>query len=158
MMAYGHLPEPITTLLNVQPLEKGHWLKYDAKDGSIVKQSFSCYNYVEKITDREEAVQLVKEYLKKAVKRHLLSDAPIGVFLSGGPDSSIIALLANNGHVKLNTVSIYFEQDQFSEKRYQDILQRQLGCNHTSICSRKMNSTSISPPSLTQWTFPVAMG
>jgi asparagine synthase (glutamine-hydrolysing) len=130
LMAYGHLPEPITTLQDVQPLEKGSWLQYNAGSGTNRREAFNRYSYLEKISDRNEAINLIKDSLQKAVKRHLLSDAPIGVFLSGGLDSSIVALLANNSQVQLNTVSLYFEQQQFSEKKYQDILQQRLSCNH----------------------------
>jgi asparagine synthase (glutamine-hydrolysing) len=130
MMAYGHLPEPVTTLQAVQPLEKGNWLRYQAATGDTHQESFNRYTFLERISDRVEAISLVREYLQKAVKRHLLSDAPIGVFLSGGLDSSIIALLAQNDHEQLNTISLYFEQEQFSEKKYQDILKKQLTCNH----------------------------
>ncbi|MCW3090849.1 MAG: asnB [Ferruginibacter sp.] len=130
LMAYGHLPEPITTLQDVQPLEKGCWMRYQANDGTIEKDAYNRYSYLEKIGDRNEAMERVKDTLEGAVKRHLISDAPIGVFLSGGLDSSIIALLANNGQAKLNTVSLYFEQDHFSEKKFQDILKERLNSNH----------------------------
>jgi len=130
LMAYGHLPEPITTLQDVQPLEKGSWLQYNVATGSLQVEAFTRYSYMEKISDRKEALHLVRDSLQKAVKRHLLSDAPIGVFLSGGLDSSIIALLANTDQVQLNTISLYFEQDQFSEKKYQDTLLQRLTCNH----------------------------
>lgn len=130
MMAYGHLPEPITTLKEVKPLEKGNWLRYHAASGNTQQDVFNRYSYIEKIADRSAVIQLVKENLQKAVKRHLMADAPIGVFLSGGLDSSIIALLANDHQKQLNTISLYFEQEQFSEKRYQDTLQQRLNCNH----------------------------
>lgn len=131
MMAYGHLPEPITTLQSVEPLPKGNYLKYNLNDGSIAVSSYSEYNYSEIIADREEAKQLVKSCLAKAVKRHLLSDAAIGVFLSGGLDSSLTALLANNNVVEhLNTLSLYFSESEFSEKKYQDIVLQKLHCDH----------------------------
>ncbi|MBC7887712.1 MAG: asparagine synthase (glutamine-hydrolyzing) [Ferruginibacter sp.] len=130
LMAYGHLPEPITTLEDVQPLEKGNWLQYHAASGLSRTEPFNRYSYLEKISNRRDAIHLLKDSLAKAVKRHLLADAPIGVFLSGGLDSAIIALLANNDQVRLETISLYFEQDQFSEKKYQDILQQRLTCNH----------------------------
>lgn len=130
LMAYGHLPEPVTTLQDVRPLEKGNWIKYHAGSGAMRQEAFTRYSYLEKISDRNEAVYLVKDGLEKAVKRHLLSDAPIGVFLSGGLDSSIIALLADKHQVQLNTISLFFEQEQFSEKKYQDILLKHITCNH----------------------------
>ena len=130
MMAYGHLPEPITTLRFVKPLPKGSYLEYHIPEGKWHIETFSHYNYSEGIQDRQKAIEMVKDGLAKAVKRHLIADAPIGVFLSGGIDSSIIALLANSYHKKLNTLSLYFSETQYSEKKYQDLLQQSLSCNH----------------------------
>ena len=131
LMAYGHLPEPVTTLKYVAPLEKGTFIKYNTVTGNIIsKGTFSRFKYVEKIDQKDLVLNLIRHVLEKVVKRHLISDAPIGVFLSGGLDSSIIALLANKHQAKLNTISIYFDDKQYSEKKYQDILQQQLSCSH----------------------------
>jgi asparagine synthase (glutamine-hydrolysing) len=131
MMAYGHLPEPVTTLKNVKPLAKGTYLKYNVADGKFDISTFNSFNYSETISERTDAISLIKDCLTKAVKRHLLSDAPIGVFLSGGLDSSITALLANEkGNRHLNTLSLYFAESQFSEKKYQDMVLHRLACNH----------------------------
>ncbi len=130
LMAYGHLPEPVTTLQHVHPLEKGTYLQYNVTNGRIHATAFNRYSYLEKITNRAEAIALVQDTLQQAVKRHLLADAPIGVFLSGGLDSSIIALLAQKDQQQLNTLSLYFEDNRFSEKKYQDIVQQNLSCNH----------------------------
>jgi asparagine synthase (glutamine-hydrolysing) len=124
LMAYGHLPEPITTLKEVKPLEKGTWLKYHIPSATIETNSFKQFSYFEKIDNREEAIGYIKSSLNDAVQRHLLSDAPIGVFLSGGIDSSIVTLLANKTHADLETVSIFFNDKNYSEKRYQDLLQQ----------------------------------
>lgn len=131
MMAYGHLPEPVTTLKQVRPLTKGTFLKYHLHTGKYITSVFSDYNYSEQIFDRKEAIQSLKITFAKAVKRHLIADAPIGVFLSGGLDSSITALLANEkSKTHLNTLSLYFAEHQYSEKRYQDLVLQRLLCNH----------------------------
>jgi asparagine synthase (glutamine-hydrolysing) len=126
LMAYGHLPEPVTVLKNVVPLQKGSYLSYDVKSGKTETVIFKNYFPNEKIINREEAVFLLKGSLQKSVQRHLIADAPIGVFLSGGLDSSIVSLLANSQ--QLNTLSLFFEEEQFSEKKYQDVLLEQMQC------------------------------
>lgn len=131
MMAYGHLPEPITTLRHVKPLAKGTFLKYSLQAGKNEVSSFSKYSYSEIIDNRQQAVDNVRHTLTQSVKRHLISDAPIGVFLSGGIDSSIVALLANDKTSHLNTLSLYFDESYYSEKKYQDLLLQKLHCNHT---------------------------
>lgn len=129
LLAYGHLPEPITTLKEVRPLAKGTFLRYQAIDKSWDIESFSFYSYVEKIHNRQQAIDLLRDSLQGAVKRHLLSDAPIGVFLSGGIDSGIISILAAAQHREtLKTLSIDFEEPKYSEKKYQDLFLQQLNC------------------------------
>ncbi len=126
MMAYGHLPEPITTLKDVQPLRKGSFLQYNLKNGDCKQSLYTHFSYIEQIEDREAAIELIQQTLTQAVKRHLISDAPIGVFLSGGLDSSILAALANKQNPTLKTVSLIFEEKEYSEKKFQDIVQQSL--------------------------------
>ena len=130
LMAYGHLPEPVTTLKHVRPLERGTYLAYNLCTKTTVFKSFFKYRFIEKISDKIIAQDLIKSTLEKAVEQHLISDTPIGVFLSGGLDSSIIALLANKYQRQLKTVSLYFDNKQYSEKKYQDALKEKLDCSH----------------------------
>jgi len=129
-MAYGHLPEPVTTLKQVTPLAKGSYLVYNVANGQTTTCSFERLSYLEKTDTHQEAVALVQQKFTAAVNRHLLSDAPLGVFLSGGLDSSIIAMLAAK-ETALNTVSLYFDNSLYSEKKYQDELVKQLSCKHS---------------------------
>jgi asparagine synthase (glutamine-hydrolysing) len=144
-MAYGHLPEPITTLKNVQPLPKGSYIIYNGASNTIKVKSFARYKYLELIGDRKDAVELVKNSLEKSVKKHLISDAPIGVFLSGGLDSSIIAALADQYQAKLKAISIYFDNDQYSEKKYQDALQSKLSCKQYQFLIRENDFHTFLP-------------
>jgi len=131
LMAYGHVPEPVSTLANVKPLHKGCFLKYELKNDSCSIGSYSHYSYSHQVTDAGNAQEQIKEALEQSVRSHLLADAPLGVFLSGGLDSGIIASLsAKYKKSALNTLSIYFEDPAFSEKKYQDILQERLQCDH----------------------------
>ncbi len=131
LMAYGHIPEPVTTLAKVKPLHKGCFLKYELKNDSVSLQSFTHYSYTHELNNVHDVNNLIKESLEAAVKRHLLADAPLGVFLSGGLDSGIIAALAAKyKHSDLNTLSIYFDEPAYSEKKYQDMLQQKLQCHH----------------------------
>ena len=134
MMAYGHLPEPVTTSKDIKPLPKGFFLKYNFQNRKFHYQSFSHFSYSSSIGDVANAKIKTKEVLSASVERQLLADAPIGVFLSGGLDSSIIASLASKYQKeKLNTLSIYFNEEAYSEKKYQDILIQHLQCNHHQL-------------------------
>ena len=140
MLAYGHLPEPVTTLENVKPLRKGSFLRYFYQSNKWDIELFGITGYSETISNREEARVMVRETLSKAVQRHLISDAPIGVFLSGGLDSSIIALLASqNLTSSLKTLSIIFEEEKYSEKKYQNLVIDKLQCpNWQEVLNEKV--------------------
>lgn len=139
MMAYGHLPEPVSTLRDVRPLPKGCFLTYDLSDRRYNLQSFSHYSYSSRITDAVEAKEEIARTLESSVKSHLIADAPLGVFLSGGLDSSIITMLAARYKKQdLNTLSIYFSEPGFSEKKYQDLVIDKTGCrNHQFLLEKE---------------------
>jgi asparagine synthase (glutamine-hydrolysing) len=133
-MAYGFLPEPITTLKNVQPLPKGSWLCYDILEGTMTAGRYHEFEFREQLGNRKEVIALIKDHLQQAVRRHLIADAPIGVFLSGGIDSGIISLLAGAEEgSNLNTLSIYLQDHAYSEKKYQDIILQQLHCHQNQF-------------------------
>lgn len=133
-LLFGHLPEPITTLEMVKPLPRGHYLSINLKNFETELKVFKRFYYNYTITDREEAITKVRETLQETVKRHLISDAPIGLFLSGGIDSSLLTLLSKP-HVgnHLQTLSIVFEDEKFSEKKYQDLIIKKTGAHHQSF-------------------------
>jgi asparagine synthase (glutamine-hydrolysing) len=133
LMAYGFLPEPVTTLKQVKPVPKGSYICYDVKTNSCKTSFYKTYQYSEEFSNREEIIEKIKDTLSNAVKRNLVADAPLGVFLSGGIDSGIIALLAKSCGTGLNTLSIYFDNEQFSEKKYQDILLDKMRVQHNQF-------------------------
>ena len=133
-MAYGYLPEPATLLKNVKPLQKGCFFKYDITTKNTSLQMFNFFSFSNAINNEKEATDEVHLKIGAAVKSQMVADAPIGVFLSGGLDSSIIAKLAHNevGN-NLHTLSIYFEENNYSEKKYQDLVAASLQSKHHSI-------------------------
>lgn len=129
-LAYGHLPEPVTTLQDVKPLHKGCFFKYNTLSGAASLQSFTHYSFSNSTDGAAIAQSVIKKSIEEAVGRHLLSDAPIGVFLSGGIDSSIITTLSCHfQREQLKTLSLYFKEKQFSEKIFQDSIIEKLGCD-----------------------------
>ena len=133
-MAYGYLPEPHTLLKHVKPLPKGCFLSYDVSSKKTSLQLFNFFSFSNKIINNNETENLIYTKIDDAVKSQMVSDAPIGVFLSGGLDSAILAKLAND-EVKnnLHTLSIYFEENKYSEKKYQDLVAEKLQSEHHSI-------------------------
>jgi asparagine synthase (glutamine-hydrolysing) len=126
-LAYGHIPEPYTTLKDVFNLPKGHYLCWHHNTTFFEVTDYRARASTTLITDVCEAQALIYQSLKAAVERQLIADAPIGVFLSGGIDSSLIALLANQSqHQQLKYISIYFNEAAYNERSYQELVNRQL--------------------------------
>ena len=133
-MAYGYIPEPVTVLAHVQPVPKGCYLKYDTEISLCSIISFAFFSFSNKITDQAKAENITRSVTEDAVKRQMIADAQVGVFLSGGIDSAIIANLARNyGKNNLHTLSIWFGEENYSEKKYQDIVAKQLNSTHHSF-------------------------
>jgi asparagine synthase (glutamine-hydrolysing) len=137
------LPEPITTLREVKPLPKGCYLRYNLLSQKSEINSFGHLSFIEKLDKKEEILSSINTSLRQAVERHLLSDAPIGAFLSGGIDSSLLALLSGESvKEKLTTLSIHFDDLQYSEKQYQDLIASKLTGQHQSFCLSEKEFTT----------------
>ncbi len=119
-LAYGHIPEPFTTLKNVFSLPRGHFLKWDHKESTFTIVTYIQADNINLVYSAQQAQEFIHQALKEAVNRQLVADAPLGVFLSGGIDSSIITLLANQQHQNLKTVSIFFDEIAYDESSYQN--------------------------------------
>jgi asparagine synthase (glutamine-hydrolysing) len=100
-LAFGHIPEPYTTLQNVFSLPKGHFLCWDNASSTYTIASYKQANTGSRIINTEDARQLLKDALIKSVNRQQIADAPLGVFLSGGIDSSILTLLADKDDIHI---------------------------------------------------------
>lgn len=137
-LTFGHLPEPITTLKNVQPLEKGTVMLIDLPSLKSTKRCFFNWKFSGKLKNEAEALQLMRETMEQAVERHLVSDAPIGLFLSGGIDSSLLTLIAAKTQKEnLHTLSIVFNEERFSEDKYQQLIIDRTKAHHQSFLVTK---------------------
>ncbi len=134
LLVFGHIPEPFTTLDGVLSLPKGSFMKLNISQLSHSIHYFNKPNYNYTIHNESIAIDAIRTTLRDAVKTHLIADAPIGLFLSGGIDSSILTLLAKEFIGEhLHTLSIDFNQSAFSEKKYQDIIIQQTNAKHQSF-------------------------
>jgi asparagine synthase (glutamine-hydrolysing) len=131
-LAHGHMPEPHTTLQHVKCLPKGHFMEIDLQQFTARTQVwYSPDNHTFHQQGATAANETLYHTLRNAVGRHKIADAPLGVFLSGGIDSAVIAQLAAEGQTKkLHTLSIDFEDEKFSEKKYQQLVADQIGSVH----------------------------
>ena len=110
------VPEPITLLKNVQSLPAGHFI-FMTKN-YFKEEAYFIPNYDKKIflKSEPEAIEYITPFLEKAVERQMVSDVPIGAFLSGGIDSSsVVALLQKQSNQKIKTFNVRFEDQAFDE-------------------------------------------
>ncbi|HEX3387328.1 MAG TPA: asparagine synthase (glutamine-hydrolyzing), partial [Mucilaginibacter sp.] len=129
-LAYGHIPEPYTTQKDVFSLAKGEFLCWNHKKRNCEIHSYHVVTRQYKIASAAEAQDAVRSAFTFAVNRQLIADAPIGVFLSGGVDSSLITLLASRQkQACLKTISIFFNEKQYDERAYQNIVLNEIEGN-----------------------------
>ncbi|RZK37452.1 MAG: asparagine synthase (glutamine-hydrolyzing) [Pedobacter sp.] len=152
-LAFGHIPEPFTTYTEINSLPKAHYLSWNHNDQSFDIQYYKHNKKEDKIIGRQESADQIYTVLKNAVQKHLISDAPIGVFLSGGIDSSIITLLADQlqsakNAPKINTLSLNFDEDQFSERYYQSLIVNQADTKHSDFTVDKLLFSKLFPKAL----------
>jgi asparagine synthase (glutamine-hydrolysing) len=119
-LAFGHVPEPETTLTGVFNLPKGNVLCWDHNSDTYKITPYIAAHAVNYIHNETLAKQAIADGLNTAISRQLIADAPIGVFLSGGIDSSLITLLASkHKQQQLKTISIFFDEKAYDESAYQ---------------------------------------
>jgi asparagine synthase (glutamine-hydrolysing) len=133
-LIYEYIPTPHSIFKNIHKLEPGHYLEYD---GQNVKKNkfwdieFKVESRKSKVESQETAINELDKRLNDAVKSRLVSDVPLGIFLSGGIDSSTIAYYAQkNCGQKIKTFSIGFKEASFDESRYARQVADFLGTDH----------------------------
>ncbi len=129
---FEFIPCPHTIFKDARKIPAASYLIWDKK-GIEVKQYWSPFDAKrgEEHLSEAEAEFRMMELLKESVKRRLISDVPLGVFLSGGIDSSAITALAQKevpGRIK--TFSIGFEDPSFDESRYASLASEYIGTEH----------------------------
>jgi len=120
--AWGYLPAPLTPYARVAKLPGGHLLVFDCDDASLRVRPYWRFA-IEPLEPKADEAALAEELrarLAVAVRRRLISDVPLGVFLSGGIDSSAVLAYAagSAGKDLVETFSIGFEEPSFDESRY----------------------------------------
>ncbi len=131
-LAYGSVEQPLTIIENVFAVLPGHTLTF--QDGRIEHRPYwqLCANHVERDdrSIREEIAALVAE----SVRLRLVSDVPVGVFLSGGIDSSAVTALARRATTgAIQSFSVYFNEQEFNEQAHAERIARQYETGHHTV-------------------------
>ena len=131
----GYIPAPNTIYKNIFSLEPGHYMTINKR--RITKKSYYNLENVflrsENISE-EKAIKKIHNFLVDSVKYHLISDVPIGIFLSGGIDSSaIVALSRETKQKELKTISVVFPGTAYDESKYAKIIADKFKTEHTEV-------------------------
>lgn len=129
-LAYGYVPDPDTMFRGIYKLPPGHILIY--RNGKIDVRPYWDVEYkVHEIQSEAFYVDRLLDILNEAVKIRLESEVPLGAFLSGGIDSSmVVALMARHMSRPVKTFSIGFEEQSYDELKYARIIAREFGTEH----------------------------
>ena len=117
-LTYGYVPDPFSIFKGISKLPPAHILVFD-ESSTKIQRYWELNSESDSAITFEDAVSETRRLTDKAVSSRLVSDVPLGFFLSGGLDSSIvIAAAAQSSSSKLKTFSIGFEEESFSELGY----------------------------------------
>jgi asparagine synthase (glutamine-hydrolysing) len=130
----GFSVAPSTLVQGIRSLLPGHWMRV-GQDGFILetRRYWTLPDPVPRATVRAADLEEVRERLSEAVQLRLISDVPLGAFLSGGLDSStIVALMAGAG-AEVRTFSVTFDEPEFDESSFSNWVVKQFHTNHTEF-------------------------
>jgi len=135
-LTYQYVPSPLTAFEGISKLPPAHYLI--AENGNVrVERYWSAEARPASTLDPRELERQIVERLREAVRMRLVSDVPLGAFLSGGIDSAtIVALMAEAGDGPVKTFSIGFEEAGFDELPYARRVAERYGTDHHELVMR----------------------
>ncbi|MGK7876200.1 MAG: asparagine synthase (glutamine-hydrolyzing) [Xenococcaceae cyanobacterium] len=126
----GSVPEPHTLIEGIHCLEAGNWLLW--QEGKLTKCQYWQINFAPETISLPEAKEKVRAALIESIEHHFVSDVPVGIFLSGGIDSSsVVALARQTQKGKLRTYSIAFEENKWNEGEIARKVAKEFDTDHT---------------------------
>lgn len=140
-LQFGSVQEPWTAVEGVRSLSAGHYMLVEARDGMLRVEETPYMDSLSflgrspsKVSSRSEAANVLREILEESVRLHLMSDVPLGVFLSGGIDSSaLVALMSQVTKETPNTFSVVFAEREFSEAVHGRLVAKRFNTEHREI-------------------------
>lgn len=127
----GYVPDPLTIFHNIEKLPPGHHLTFTK--GRLTLERYWDFRYEANGNGHraDDYLEELRELLEESVRLRLVSDVPLGAFLSGGIDSStVVALMARNMDQPVKTFSIGFNEDSYDELKYARLTAQKFGTDH----------------------------
>lgn len=134
-LIFRHVAGNKTLFKGICKMQAGEHLSYSLEKNSYKRKT---YSFLKKMPTQSK--QSLEKILEQSVRKHLMSDAPVGVQLSGGVDSSLIAVFASkNATSRLHTFSIGMKEPKWNEFAYSDKVAKLLGTKHRKIIFSKQD-------------------
>jgi asparagine synthase (glutamine-hydrolysing) len=157
----GYIRSPHSIFRNTHTLRPGHFLEFDLSQFSFNEQEYwnpaAAYNKPKLKITETEALQHTEQLLQSAVEYRMVADVPVGMFLSGGYDSSMVAaLLQHKRTEKIKTFTIGFHEKGFDEAPCAKKVAEHLGTDHTEYYCTKDDARNILPEMVHYWDEPFA--
>jgi asparagine synthase (glutamine-hydrolysing) len=130
-LTFGYVPEEFCIFKNVNKLAPANYLIF--KNGKIETREYWDFKYkkIEEVKSEDEYVERLRELIRESVKVRLISEVPLGAFLSGGVDSStIVGMMAQLSEKPVKTFSIGFNEDTFNELKYARLAAKHFQTEH----------------------------
>ncbi|MFA6012451.1 MAG: asparagine synthase (glutamine-hydrolyzing) [Desulfobacteraceae bacterium] len=152
-----YCPSPQTGFIGINKLEPGHYILLDIAKNKLTKVRYWRLDFSSKIDLSEDEWQRrILSKLEESVKLRLISDVPLGAFLSGGIDSSaIVAMMAKNSSQSVKTFSIGFDEPKYNELSYARLVAQRFDTDHTEFIV-KPETIEILPELVAQFEEPFA--
>jgi asparagine synthase (glutamine-hydrolysing) len=137
-LSNGYIDAPYTIFENTFKLLPGHYIKFDLDSNSFeINKYWDVIDYYEKenkLISYSDAKDQLVSHFKESFSYRMVSDVPIGVFLSGGYDSSLVtAILSKELRYDLNTFTIGFKEEAYNEAQHAEAVANHLGTNHHTL-------------------------
>jgi asparagine synthase (glutamine-hydrolysing) len=129
-LTYLYVPAPKSLYRDVQKLEAGHYAAFDGDSGRIEVEPYWKLDCRERAVRLEDAESELVRLVDQSVREQLMSDVPVGVFLSGGMDSSIVAESANRASRHIQTFTIQVMDPALDESPFARLLAEHVGTDH----------------------------
>jgi len=140
----GSVPEPHTIVEGIRCLPAGHWLKWQA--GEVKQHQYWEIQFGNEPISLPEAKEKVRHALIDSVKHHFVSDVPVGIFLSGGIDSTAVVALAHETQsCDLRTYAIAFKESEWNEGSVAKLTAQHFETKHTELCLTAHDAGAILP-------------
>ena len=159
ILSYNNIRAPESIYKNINKLIPGSYLKINCKKNQIISKKsisqctyWSIYDIANKGINNGykgtdiDAIDDLEKLVENAVKKQMISDVPIGAFLSGGIDSSLIASMMQKFSTKpVNTYTIGFENEEFNEAPHAKQIASYIGTNHSELYINDRDVLNVIP-------------